>query len=457
MAGFETAGNAICTIWNDERPIITSDLWFEEDPAYFGSWSLSHAVTNEQRSRIDQCDFIFISHGHPDHLNLRTLRNYKHKTIVLAEHYGQRMKNDLTRAGFRVVVYPNRKWINLARGIRVMLFSNELQDSAMLAEVEDAQGNKSLILNLNDSMSRGFSKEVSSIASKYSLSFYLQLHGYGDADMINFYDGNGDFVEPYAALAPNISSELQRYAKALNCTHAIPFSGFHQYQRRDSVWANKYLTPIEAYKQGWSHDSSVNYVPPFSRIELLGSNPRIIITDEHQIRVPVHTIDESEFGDDWTSLPVKSDEDACKSYFYSIDLLRQRFRAINITIGGKKIECLLNEKLNKVLEFECPRTSFMNAVRTNTFDNLLIGNFMRTRCYNFKSSIYNPDFGKTVAKLFDNGGVSSENEVRDYIGFYSRRRGARDKVSMKVRAAWNRCSNLAPNTLRASIKRVLGY
>jgi len=457
MAGFETAGNAICTIWNDEQPIITSDLWYEENSAYFGSWSLSHAVTKEQRSRIDRCEFIFISHGHPDHLNLQTLRNFKGKTIVLAEHYGGRMESDLKAAGFDVAVYPNKKWINLKPGIRIMLFSNELQDSAMLAELENTLGEKSLILNLNDSMARGFSREISQISSRYRLSFYLQLHGYGDADMINFYDEYGNFVEPFAALRPSISSPMQHHARSLNCTHAIPFSGFHQYQRRDSIWANSYLTPIESFSQGWNNNSIVKLIPPFSKISLDGTAPRIVSCNEPQLRLPIKSINESVFGDDWTAKPTSADTNACIEYFRAIKSLQDRFKSINIIFGGDTIECVVNPRLKNVIEFECPRNSFMNAIRTNTFDNLLIGNFMRTRCYNFKASIYSPDFGRTVAKLFDNGRVASLSEIGGYYTFYRKRRGLRDRYSMKLRASWNYFSHFAPNSLRHTIKKKLGY
>ena len=74
MHFFETAGNAICTIGNNKKPIISSDIWYEENTAYFGSWILSHKVPKEQRDNIDKCDYIYISHGHPDHLNLPSLK-----------------------------------------------------------------------------------------------------------------------------------------------------------------------------------------------------------------------------------------------------------------------------------------------------------------------------------------------------------------------------------------------
>ena len=80
-----------------------------------------------------------------------------------------------------------------------MLFNNEGQDSAMLIELTDDGGEKSLILNLNDSGGFGFEKEVALISKKYKNSFYLQLHGWGDSDMINLFNETGRRIEPLAA------------------------------------------------------------------------------------------------------------------------------------------------------------------------------------------------------------------------------------------------------------------
>ena len=157
MHFFETAGNAICTIGNRNKPIITSDLWYEENSVYFGSWALSHRVPEEQREKINQCEYIYISHGHPDHLNLPSLKSHKSKKIILAQHYGGRIKKDLTQAGFNVLAIPDSKWIDIAEDIRIMVFCNENQDSALVTEVTTGSA-KHLILNLNHRKSQGKQK-----------------------------------------------------------------------------------------------------------------------------------------------------------------------------------------------------------------------------------------------------------------------------------------------------------
>ena len=56
--------------------------------------------------------------------------------------------------------------------------------------------------------------------------------------------------------------------------------------------------------------------------------------------------------------------------------------------------------------------------RTNYHD-LMIGNFMKTQCFGYKPSIYNPDFGRTLTKYSDNGGVKSKDEYNQYIKYYT--------------------------------------
>ncbi len=65
--GFETIGNATL-IGYDGKPVLATDPWLEGS-AYFGSWGLSHVVPAEQKHAVQQCPYVWISHGHPDHLN----------------------------------------------------------------------------------------------------------------------------------------------------------------------------------------------------------------------------------------------------------------------------------------------------------------------------------------------------------------------------------------------------
>jgi len=71
MLGFETIGNATVIAY-DGKPIVATDPWFGE-AAYFGSWGLPFETPEQQKNAILGSDFIWLSHGHPDHLNPEAL------------------------------------------------------------------------------------------------------------------------------------------------------------------------------------------------------------------------------------------------------------------------------------------------------------------------------------------------------------------------------------------------
>ena len=68
--------------------------------------------------------------------------------------------------GFNVISLPSRKWIKIGEKTRIMVFNNELQDSALLVELADNRDQKTLVLNLNDTGGYGFEKEVAALSKK---------------------------------------------------------------------------------------------------------------------------------------------------------------------------------------------------------------------------------------------------------------------------------------------------
>jgi hypothetical protein len=69
-----------------------------------------------------------------------------------------------------------------------------------------------------------------------------------------------------------------------------------------------------------------------------------------------------------------------------------------------------------------PRGSLMTAVEYEVFDDLLIGNFMKTTLHGKwpRSGLY-PDFSPFVAKYADNGRARTPEELAAYFTDYRRR------------------------------------
>ena len=84
----------------------------------------------------------------------------------------------------------------------------------------------------------------------------------------------------------------------------------------------------------------------------------------------------------------------------------------------------MNKKSTKGITFAVPRNSLMLAIKYRIFDDLLIGNFMKTTLHNCKS-LYESEcnFTLNVSKIGDNGCAESREEVEEYLDVYRKRAG----------------------------------
>jgi hypothetical protein len=413
MLGVSTTGNATLIAY-DDKPILATDPWFgDENPAYFGSWRLSHRIPPQCKQDILNAKYIWFSHGHPDHLNPHSLQQLKSRHVLLADHVGGRIAHELREQGIEVTVLPDRQWVELSPRIRVFCITTMIQDSVLLVEV-----NKRLFANLNDAGSRDCTLLIRKIAAQYQHSYLLCLSGYGDADMINFYDENGVFVVPPASQKPPVGRQMSLRALALGIRNVIPFSSFHSYQRTDSIWAQNYVTPLDAYERGFDHKNH-NYIPPFSHIDCVTGdvtplNPESM---ETAVRRP------EEFGDNWSDLLEHGELDKLSDYFRSKELVRDYLSFINFRVGGRDNFISLDGKKDRGITFEVPRQSLMTAIDYEIFDDLLIGNFMKTTLHKM-GSLYDGDFNFAVTKFGDNGRVKTHREVDAYLREYRSRAGS---------------------------------
>ena len=410
--GFETVGNA-SIIAHDGKPVLCTDPWLDGD-AYFGSWVLSHRIPDEQLQSITQCDFLWISHGHPDHLSVPSLEKHRDKTILLANHFGGRIAHDLRELGFRVVVMPNGQWLQLSDRLRVATIADYNQDSLLLIDLD---GN--LIVDANDASDRGVGDFLRQQAKRAKHTFLAFLTGYGDADMINFYDADGSFIEPGAAgkqpLGPGIAGLLDAYGGDT----FLPSSSMHAYQRADSVWANKYTTPIEDHHRGFEHPTK-RMLPAFVSYDVLRHEYRQLEPARNEV-----TVHQPEaFGDNWSDQLEPADVAKLKAYFQPVAHLCSYIGFVQLRVGG--IETTIDmgsEHPDRGITFEVPRGSLMQAVEYQAFDDLLIGNYMKTTLHGDwdgkrgAEALY-PHFTPFLTKVSDNGGARSEAEVTAYFRSY---------------------------------------
>ena len=124
--GFETLGNASIAFHEDDRAILVTDPWLT-GTCYFGSWGLDRPLTEDELALVRASEYIWISHGHPDHFHVPSLALLRpEQKILLPDHYSSDIKDYLVKRGFAVEVMPYRAWKQLSPGIRALCLAVHL-------------------------------------------------------------------------------------------------------------------------------------------------------------------------------------------------------------------------------------------------------------------------------------------------------------------------------------------
>jgi hypothetical protein len=411
--GFDTIGNAT-VICHDRGPVLVTDPWVQGS-AYFGSWTHSHLIPEEQLTAIVASKFIWFSHGHPDHLNPESLSLFRSHHILLPDHYGARIATDLKSKGFKVDILADKQWVPLSPRIKVLCIADYNQDAILLIDI-----NGRLLVNLNDASDHGWAGYVKHVIKQYDKSFLLALSGYGDANMINFFTEQGVRVPRPEAKKVPIGFSLALATKRFGTSYVIPFSSLHKYQRTDSIWANEYTVPLADYARGFQSDTS-EFLPAYVRYRC--------DTDRYSPINPPETGTEAfapeYFGDNWTEQMEESDVSAAKEYFRSIANLEKYLNFIVLRVGGRdNVIEFTTRRFHRGITFEAPRHSLMTAIQYEVFDDLLIGNFMKTVLHGkWPPTRLHPGFTPYVAKYADNGRAKTTHQLDNYFSEYRSRIG----------------------------------
>jgi len=406
--GFETCGNATLIAYDAGVPVVVTDPWLQ-GAQYFGSWTLPFRFTPQQLEAFSAARYVWLSHGHPDHLNLESLAIFRDKTLLLAEHRGGRIVADLQAAGYRVQVLANHAWTQLSNRVRILTCADQNQDSVLLL----ALGERCAVLNLNDGQAIGNRLKLMASFKPFTRRFVLRLLGGGGADMMNYFTEDGQRIDP---ISPADRTPLGfAYGKLLRDwqgTHTAPFSCHHWFSRADSRWAAAYETPLEAHGRSFKQERG-EFIPGYFAYDVASDQ----VTETPMELMPREFREPREFGDDWSEPLAADDVRAAGDYFRKFEHLRQKFQFINMRVGGRDTFIDLGGPRGRGITFEAPRNSLMTALRYEIFDDLLIGNFVKTVLHGGVRSLY-PDFTPYVAKYGDNGRAFSVGELHDYFQSY---------------------------------------
>lgn len=413
--GFETIGNATLICY-DRGPVLVTDPWLRGS-AYFGSWGLSHAVPEQQLDAVERSEFVWISHGHPDHLNADSEAYFRGKKILLPDHFGGRIHDAFRKAGRDVTILKDRQWQRLSDRIRVLCVADCNQDGILFVDLDGL-----LLVNLNDAAwDSGWLMTARRIVSRFDRSFVLCLTSHGDPDMINFRDENGQRVLPKNMINRRpLAERAQNRMRLVGASAFIPFSSLHRYQRTDSVWAAKHAVRADEYPRDEESDGGEppTYFPPFVRYCCVTG----AVEEIRPLPSPPTLYEPETFGDNWRDELDAADVRDAAHYFEAVEHLADAWDFITLRVGGKDHTIDLGRGHGRGLTFEAPRGSLMAAIRAQVFDDLLIGNYMRTTIHGqWPGHGLYPDFSPYVARYADNGGARTKAELKAYWADYRRR------------------------------------
>ncbi len=137
--------------------VLGMDLWLTQG-AFEGSW-FHYPPLRETKHKVADCDYIYISHIHPDHCDFHALATARRDAkFVVPNYFGRLIERKLRAFGFRnVVSLGGGESTELGSGLRVKLypqFVNNLFHEAAIGSLIDSalliEWDGRAILNCND-------------------------------------------------------------------------------------------------------------------------------------------------------------------------------------------------------------------------------------------------------------------------------------------------------------------
>lgn len=214
---------------------ILSDPWWR-GPCFGAQWwtyPLPHLDPIAQ-----SIDFIYVSHGHHDHLHPGTLRSLgRQATCLVSRNIG--IAPTLTELGFPVIALGDDDVREIAPGVTCRIIETHADDT--LCVIDDG---KRVLVNLNDALHAAplavQDAFIERLRSLYPRIDYL-FCGYGVASHFpNCYVIPGkDPARTAARRQAHFNRMWTRLAAGLAPAHAFPFAADVAFLEDDLIWANE--------------------------------------------------------------------------------------------------------------------------------------------------------------------------------------------------------------------------
>lgn len=227
--------------------VKTSDCTILTDPWYMGTafndaWKLLPAPVWDN-SMLDDIDFLWISHEHPDHFHIATLKSFPQAfkdrvTLLFQKNNTDKMPNAFRKLGFKnITLLDNRKIYDITPKTRVYVSQIGQMDSSLAVMNEGTT-----ILNLNDCEAnsidcKNFVKDLGKID--------IVLNQFSMAGYNGFYDYENHLPQTARTIIQNMIDNH----RDLGARFSIPFASNLYFCTEDNKYMNDFgNTPTKVYE-----------------------------------------------------------------------------------------------------------------------------------------------------------------------------------------------------------------
>jgi hypothetical protein len=216
-----------------------------------------------------------------------------------------------------------------------------------------------------------------------------------------------------------------RLMDQLGAGHYVSSSSQHIYVRRDSIWANDYRIIWSDVMEHWNR-SGIDMLQPFVTVDL---DTHEVTKNHPSLESDTSQITDANGEDDWDEKFSAEDWQAARDFFRKYETLTEIVDFVDLTVGGERQRIVINQqRVDSVPEdklrgvhFLVPAASLRETLQWGYFDDLLIGNFMKTELINME--LY-PAFTPRIAKLGGNAKVLTKADLSRFYRRYFRRNPA---------------------------------
>ena len=238
---------------------MVTDPWLVGS-VYWRSWWLENYPSAEEIDWLAKTAFVYVTHEHPDHFHMPTIRRLGSGPTYLFPSLAERgYLTHMTQHGFDAEIVAPVQWRGIGEGVSILSIPVWNDDSLLLVDTPSA-----LILDINDAKPLApVLRAIRRMADRIGKPRIL-LCSYSPASLVNSFVDETGIVSLKSVR--HYVDYVGRLCDWLAADFYMPFASQAVFNRLDSRWANDYRTTYRHLRQFWR--SQAQLLPPYTTLDL---------------------------------------------------------------------------------------------------------------------------------------------------------------------------------------------